>query len=1089
MAEWNDDAAQAFSALLDVRRDRAGHKWVLLGSAGDDVEHGWLKVDLRGQKVNADSLTELHLGGAESPEVMLSYPVSVSRFADEILHIRKPDNLPDEVRQVWNRRPPPRFILTALRDGLRDLRGETLADGLAAGRLSHSQLAQVDRPPGFLDTQWEAYRACFTPGVRMVWGPPGTGKTRVLARAIQDLVAAGKRILLVSTANIAVDNALLAVVRALRPGPGLVVRAGTPHLDELAQNENVTLDRLIVTKTAEVDEAREAVERRLADLDASAAEAIELETALRDFDPVAYDEAFRRRVNSRRIIALEEEITALEREIAQPAEHARRTAVDLANAAEQWRRIEPARAALSRASAVEDERETLQHTFEELQRKAAEAKDAAGYATGFRERRSTRKAAAEAGRRAEEFDRRHRTRWDALSAELTSLGPVIGSLTWSAVRHLGDRLENARQEDERARTALAQVSDRLAQRRREVAATRRSGLPGEHDPGFLDDVEGRGLPDKHTRLVRLQATQEEREREHAAGTKRHRELIEEARRLRTDARNELLGEAQVVAATLARSRTYPGISRQDFDVVLVDEVGAASLGEVLLAVSWAKDTAVLLGDFLQLGPVQNEDTKLVGRADRPSVDRWVNTDVFSHCGIRRGRDAHAEAGCVALLDQFRFGPGLCEFANRVIYRDLRPGYRTTGARPPEDTELILVDTDGLDELERLRSEGGKWWMAGALLSRALAEYHASSGDSDENGVGIVTPYRPQVDTTLAVLRDSGARIPAPVGTVHTTQGREFDTVIFDLVEPQRSMRDDGAAGGWMFRAGEGAGAWEYEGLRLFGVAITRAKRALYLIGSWTMATQAEDGPLAVVRELVEARTIRRVRGPVVLGLGDEVTDRRAPLRTSPVEDEIRQRLRGLVRVEHIHDEIDFDRVLRDRLDTASESVWMWAPWIGVAGRDVLPKIAGLVARQVPVTVFARDDDAIRSAEDKQARLAALRATGATVVQAEVEHRKIIVVDDNLVLVGSMNPLSHTSGREVMLELRGRQFATHFLKALRARDFARVPHCEPCDRSYTLCRHQGKKRSRGPWYWQCKGCHATLEIDHRTAGERARSKKR
>lgn len=49
--------------------------------------------------------------------------------------------------------------------------------------------------------------------MRLVWGPPGTGKTSVLSAAITALPAADKRVLLVSATNIAVDNALLAGAR------------------------------------------------------------------------------------------------------------------------------------------------------------------------------------------------------------------------------------------------------------------------------------------------------------------------------------------------------------------------------------------------------------------------------------------------------------------------------------------------------------------------------------------------------------------------------------------------------------------------------------------------------------------------------------------------------------------------------------------------------------------------------------------------------------------------------------------------------------------------------------------------------------
>ena len=51
----------------------------------------------------------------------------------------------------------------------------------------------------------------------------------VLAEAISALLATGRRVLLVSATNIAVDNALLKVIAQRRHKPGQLLRVGTPH--------------------------------------------------------------------------------------------------------------------------------------------------------------------------------------------------------------------------------------------------------------------------------------------------------------------------------------------------------------------------------------------------------------------------------------------------------------------------------------------------------------------------------------------------------------------------------------------------------------------------------------------------------------------------------------------------------------------------------------------------------------------------------------------------------------------------------------------------------------------------------------------
>jgi hypothetical protein len=51
-------------------------------------------------------------------------------------------------------------------------------------------------------------------------------------------------------------------------------------------------------------------------------------------------------------------------------------------------------------------------------------------------------------------------------------------------------------------------------------------------------------------------------------------------------------------------------------------------------------------------------------------------------------------------------------------------------------------------------------------------------------------------------------------------------------------------------------------------------------------------------------------------------------------------------------------------------------------------------------------------------VADLPATGAKVIKAEVEHRKIVIADRQVVLLGTHNPLSQFRTREVMITCRG-----------------------------------------------------------------------
>ena len=69
---------------------------------------------------------------------------------------------------------------------------------------SHDQLNESQR---------RAVALCNDCNLAFVWGPPGTGKTVTLAHIVNELLAHGSRLLIVSTTNAAVDQALAAIAR------------------------------------------------------------------------------------------------------------------------------------------------------------------------------------------------------------------------------------------------------------------------------------------------------------------------------------------------------------------------------------------------------------------------------------------------------------------------------------------------------------------------------------------------------------------------------------------------------------------------------------------------------------------------------------------------------------------------------------------------------------------------------------------------------------------------------------------------------------------------------------------------------------
>ncbi|ALO96791.1 hypothetical protein SHL15_5732 [Streptomyces hygroscopicus subsp. limoneus] len=263
-------------------------RWQRVGRAVRAREAGWYAVDLRGSDIGPDQLDSLRLAGPE-PEHVETKGFAVSETVQNgsllTLKVAEFADLPDAY--LWLLKQPPTFLVEALRDGIAGLGETPLASALAAGVIGGASSSAPD-PPGFHPAQADAYRACLGQGVHLVWGPPGTGKTTVLKRAIGDLIARGDRILLVSATNIAVDNALLGVLKENRHASGAIVRVGPPQLREVADNPRVSLPLMVRERLAETEERRRAVEAALVDMRSRAAELAALDASLIRFDPPAY---------------------------------------------------------------------------------------------------------------------------------------------------------------------------------------------------------------------------------------------------------------------------------------------------------------------------------------------------------------------------------------------------------------------------------------------------------------------------------------------------------------------------------------------------------------------------------------------------------------------------------------------------------------------------------------------------------------------------------------------------------------------------------------------------------------------------------
>jgi hypothetical protein len=437
------------------------------------------------------------------------------------------------------------------------------------------------------------------------------------------------------------------------------------------------------------------------------------------------------------------------------------------------------------------------------------------------------------------------------------------------------------------------------------------------------------------------------------------------------------------------------------------------------------------------------------------VRRWLFRDVFALTGIAVAADARAHPGCTTLDIQHRFGPQIMGLANTIAY----DGQLTAGDEirdhDPDDPEIVLIDTDDIDDLAEVRPTGPRtgWWPIGVLIARVLADYHRGQGED----VGVITPYKHQAEATLEAFRDRehDDNNPTDVGTAHRFQGRQFDIVVFDLVE-------DGTTPRWMAAAGPHEGAFGRDGLRLFTVAITRTRHRLYLIGSRNLIVDAAPGTaLAAIAAL--GTTVRTVPARLLLGLPPDPSDTRRQTSLGAVGQDLADILAQHVRITAIQDERQFYETFTTHLRSAQHSLWIWAAWTANRLTKVLPAIADVASRGVKTVVFVRDpSDQTQGTPSSQKHVTDLRAVVPAVVEVFKLHQKIIVIDERIVLFGSLNALSQSNSREVMLVMEGEHFARKLLDHEQARAIAAPPRCGACGGT-TLVLHRTVRQG---FFWRC-----------------------
>ena len=309
---------------------------------------------------------------------------------------------------------------------------------------------------------------------------------------------------------------------------------------------------------------------------------------------------------------------------------------------------------------------------------------------------------------------------------------------------------------------------------------------------------------------------------------------EEKRKLLGDLWSTLFMVVPVLSTTFASvERMLGDLPTNSIGWLLIDEAGQALPQAAVGAVMRAK-RSIVVGDPLQIPPVVtlperlNADICKFFKIDTsvwaaPEASAQTLADRASRFQATFRSDRGPRRVGVPLLVHRRCQEPMFGISNRIAYDGQMvhaPGIRHAGTIYSALGPSAWLDIDG--------EADSKWCPAEGEVVVTLLKKIASAGIVEPD-LFIITPFRIvaqelrrrlERETSLFSALNVDVREWATdrVGTIHTVQGREADSVILVLGAPKASQN--------------GARNWAAGTPNILNVAVSRAKQHLYVVGSY-----------------------------------------------------------------------------------------------------------------------------------------------------------------------------------------------------------------------------------------------------------------
>lgn len=294
-----------------------------------------------------------------------------------------------------------------------------------------------------------------------------------------------------------------------------------------------------------------------------------------------------------------------------------------------------------------------------------------------------------------------------------------------------------------------------------------------------------------------------------------RMLMQESKLLKADADmlefyivNDLLNKSDVICCTLVGA-SHPVLKGRKYKTAFIDEA-AQALEPACWIPMLRTQRVVFAGDHCQLPPtIKSAEAAKSGLA----------VTLFE-----KGIEKHPEMSSL-LQVQYRMNENIMEFPSKWFYENKLVAHDSvkSGVLRPYETPFDFIDTAGCgyeekqdpETLSRFNEEEAVLTIR--IVEKLIEEIGANDWTTEQISIGMITPYRAQVDH-LQKLADASPSIETigklmTINTVDAFQGQERDVIVISLVRSN----------------GKGEVGFLAD-IRRTNVAMTRARKKLIVIG-------------------------------------------------------------------------------------------------------------------------------------------------------------------------------------------------------------------------------------------------------------------